>query len=363
MSRMIDWYLVELRLRLNKSLPPDKIDEIVKEAECHLQESVQRRVGPAITEPDAIEAAIEAYGKPEKVALGFVRGTKQTMLGINPVWWAAYGALMAIFCWNFHWLTLQGYFDHFGETWQNGVAGLVGVLALALMMIAVRAGLRSYRLALTGLTFAAAALSIPLMSYWMIPAPNFWQGISRLHLNRDLPKLEVELGQLRSYQSFAERGLREYANANSAGDLSLDMRNPSVVAKEFGIVRLDPAMVGLQVDHGGAFVVPRQYGAFAEIDGRMWMLETMARFEDAKKAWSVTGPKELQEITTERANLSALFGNATAAKNGKLFFLDPELYLQTVIGTVVLLPLFLLLDWIAARSARPKRRWLRKALA
>ncbi|MFI5387464.1 MAG: HAAS signaling domain-containing protein [Fimbriimonadales bacterium] len=161
MPNMIDWYVVELRLLLNGKLPPGRVDEVVKEAEAHLRESVQRRLGPTVDENAATAAAIEAYGRPEKVALGFLRGSRRNMWGLNPVWWAALGAVIAIYCWTFHWQTLGGYFDNFGETWQNVVAGLVGVLGLALVVFAVRAGFRSYRLALTGLTFAAAALSIP----------------------------------------------------------------------------------------------------------------------------------------------------------------------------------------------------------
>ncbi|MHB8636158.1 MAG: HAAS signaling domain-containing protein [Fimbriimonadaceae bacterium] len=363
MPNLIDWYLVELRLRLNKSLPLERIDEIVREAEGHLLESVQRRVGSGITESAAMEAAIEAYGKPETVALGFLRGIRQSMLGINPMCWALCGAFVAIVCWNFHWLTLSGYFDNFGDIWQNGLAVLVGLLGLGLLMTAVRAGLRSYRFALTGLTLGAAALSVPLISYWMIPAPNAWQGISRFHLSRDLPRVERAVDQIDRGEAFVRRGMREYAAAKSSSDLSPDMRTPALAAKEFGLARLDPAIVGLKVDHGGAYVVPREYGFFAEVNGGLSVLETMARFEDAKKAWSETGAKELKEITSERTSFGALLNEAIAARNGRLFFFDPDLYLQTMIGTVVLLPLFLLLDWIAVRSARPRRRWMTKALA
>jgi len=363
MANVIDWYVVELKLLLNGKLPSSRVDEIVKETDGHLRESVQRKISPAVDETHAAAAAIEAYGPPEKVAMGFLKGSRQKLWGLNPGWWAAFGAITTIFCWNFHWLTLGGFFDHFGETWKNVLAGFVGVLGLVLVVIAVRAGLRSFRLALTVTTIATAVLSIPLMSYWMIPTPSGYQGISRFHLDQDLPKLEQSLGHIETYEALIQRGLREYAAAKSPEELSEDLRNPGLAAREAGVDRLYPAVLGLSLDHGGAFVVPRLYGPFVEVNGGSTVFETMARLQDAKKAWAKSGPKDLALLKDEHRNFDILVKNAYAAKAGRLFFLDPDLYMETLIGTLILLPLFLVVDWIAVRTARPKRRWQRTALA
>ncbi|MFI5387465.1 MAG: hypothetical protein ACHQ50_15260 [Fimbriimonadales bacterium] len=169
--------------------------------------------------------------------------------------------------------------------------------------------------------------------------------------------------RLEAYRSFVGRGISEYAVAKSSTDLSPDLVSPSLVSKELGIERLWPAAIGVAADKGGPYVVPRQYGAFVEIDGRTDVLETMARFEDAKRAWSTTGPKILAQLGPEQANFRTLLNNASAAKGGRLFFFEPNLYLETVFATIWLLPLFLIIDWLAALTARPKRHWPRRVLA
>jgi len=363
MPNLIDWYVVELRLLLNGSLPSGRVDEITMEAEAHLRESVHRRLNSSVNESVAIAAAVDAYGRPDKVALGYLKGTRQKMWGLNPGWWAMAGALIAIICWNFHWLTLDAYFDNFGDTWQNCLAGLVGVVGLVLMSVAIRAGLRSYRSWLTALTLAAAALSVPLVSYWMIPEPNYYQGISRFHLDRDLPPVGKTLGSIKAYQSYLARGMRQFASAKSDADLASDLQNPTLAATELKLDRLGPAVLGATMDRGGRFVVPRKYGAFFEINGGSAVLETMDRFEDAKKAWAESGPSIMSDLNKAYPRFVALFAKGQDAKAGKLFFFEPTLYMETVIGTIVLLPLFLILDWIAAFNARPKRRWPRRAIA
>src|SRR5579862_3183635 len=370
MSKLVDWYLVELRLRLSKSLAPDRIDEIVREAETHLLESTRARQGAAVSEESAAEAAVEAYGDPGTVALGFLKNTRQTLWGLNPMWWALIGSLVAIWGWNFHWLTLWGYFDNFGEDWQNVLALTVMVLGMAVILKAAKAGLRSYRLPIALFTVAAAGLSVPLMSYWMIPEPGKYypglaldRGISRLHLNRDAPKVERSAKQLLAYQSFVERGIREYATSTSDASLSPDLRDASVAAREFGEKRLNPAAVGVKLDHGGAYVVPRAYGVMTEIDGRIYLLETMAFYSDAKKAWAITGPVDLEQITRQQKSIQGLLDNVNAARAGRLFFFERSLYEQTVYGTIMLLPGLLIFDLVGALVARPRRQWPSKALA
>ncbi|HLK13195.1 MAG TPA: hypothetical protein VKT78_00185 [Fimbriimonadaceae bacterium] len=370
MSKLIDWYLVELRLRLSHSLAPDRVDEIVREAETHLLESVRNRQEAAVSEEAAAEAAILAFGDPGKVARGFLKGKAQRMLGLNPVWWALLGALVAVCGWNFHWLTLWGYFDNFGDNWQNGLALTATALGMGVILIAAKSGLRSHRWPLTLFTVAAAGASVLLVSYWMILEPRdlypglaYAKGVSRLHLDRDAPKLERTAKRLVEYRSFLERGMGEYATSTSDAALSPELRDARLAATEFGVERFYPAAVGVRLDHGGAYVVPRDYGVFTEIDGRIDLLETMAFYSDAKQAWATTGPKDLDQLTRQQQSLQGLIGNVRAARAGRLFFFEPLLYEQTLYGTLILIPGFLLFDLIGARIGRPARRWPRRALA
>src|ERR1022692_2053875 len=198
MSKLIDWYLVELRLRLDGKLPSEVVETIIQEAESHLGESVERQVGLNVDQESAEKSAIQAYGRPEKVAIAHLRKTPQLLWGIKPRWVAIYGSLVAITCWNFHWLTLGMFFDNFGEAWQNELAGVLGVGGLMLVFWASQRAYRSNRWFLAASTVIAAAATIPIVSYWMIGelgAP-FYEGVSRFHLNRDVPNLEHTISKL-----------------------------------------------------------------------------------------------------------------------------------------------------------------------
>src|SRR5580658_5774655 len=108
MSKLTDWYLVELQLRLEGKLPPERLDTVIREAESHLTESVRGRVALDVDEESAARSALQAYGKPARVALSYLRKVKPKLLGLDPKWAAAIGCLIAVACWNFHWLTLSG---------------------------------------------------------------------------------------------------------------------------------------------------------------------------------------------------------------------------------------------------------------
>jgi hypothetical protein len=362
-ANLIDWYVVELKLLLHEKMPFGKVEKIVMEAEAHLRESVACKVAEGMPEAIAAASAVEAYGRPERVAMGFLRGLPQKLWGLNPVVWAGAGCLLTIYAWNFHWLTLSGPFDNFGESWQNGLAGFVGLLGLILTATAVRAGLRPYRLALSGFTLAATLIAMPLMSFWIIQTPGNFEGISRLHLSRDLPKVEHALTVMSSYEDYLKQGLREYASAKSPTDLSPGLRNPALAATRFGEPTLYPAVLGVTLDHGGSYVVPRQFGAYFGVRGGASVLETMAEFADAKKHWAEFGPKDLTDVKEQHRSFEALLANARSARAGKLFFPNPDMWISTTFATLFLWPFFLLVDWFAYRTAQPKRRWSLQVVA
>ena len=365
MSKLIDWYLVELRLRLDGKLPSEVVETIIREAESHLGESVERQVGLNVDQESAEKSAIQAYGGPEKVAIAHLRKTSQLLWGIKPRWVAIFGSLVAIACWNFHWLTLSMFFDNFGEAWQNELAGVIGVCGLALVFVSAQRAYRSNRWFLAASTVIAAAATIPIVSYWMIGelgAP-FYEGVSRFHLGRDVPNLEHTISKLDANNAFVERGIAVYQHATSEANLPEDLTFARVAARELEEEEFTPAVVGRGMSRGGNFVVPRRYGVFAMVDGSVWVLGTVAHFEDARKEWLNQGPKDLAEIDVLRKGMASLLASTKEAQNGKLFFLNPALYSETFIGTLVLLPGLLLVDWLGVLIPRARRRWPGKVLA
>jgi hypothetical protein len=362
MPSLIDWYLVELRHLLDDRIPSDHVDSIVCEAESHLRESVRTRISADTSEEEASRAAIEAYGKPERVAAAFFQGTRQKVLGINPGWWAAASSIIAIWCWNFEWMTFRGAFDIFGDSWQPCLVALVGVLALAVLTGAVQTGLRSYRLCIGSIALGVVALATPLMSFWIIPGTSEYQGISRFHLSRDASKVDQTISKLGRYGEYVNRGLAAYAAAKSLADLPAEFWDADVAAHEL-TTQPAPGYMGRSgyVPTGG-LPTPNRWGAMAMVDGRIWALNTAGNFASARADWLKNGPKALAELPREKHDLGVLLGNARAAQNGRLFFPEPRLGRQVVVQTLELLPVLLLVDWLAVASVTRRRRWERKRL-
>ncbi|HTQ11051.1 MAG TPA: hypothetical protein VMI31_13375 [Fimbriimonadaceae bacterium] len=358
MANLIDWYLVELQLRLDCDLPESRVEEILKEAEQHFQQSVRSRQEKNVSLEDAVEDAIREYGSPERVARAFLRAWPHRVLGMKPEWAAVAGSGVALFCWCFHWMTLGGYFDNFGETWQNGIAGIVGFAALALLFRAAQAGRRSHWAVVACTTLIFGAVSVPILSVWMIPNPDQKeeQGISRLHLSRDIASVERTIAKLGEYRDFMSRGIREYAAAASPADLSSDLRDPALAGRRFG----DDWLIHI----GGrerTFLVPYD-GVFAEVDGRVWALLTSSSLINAKVEWLAKGPNDLAAIDRQQASLSQLLVSARQAQTGRLFFFDPRVYGEALVGLPLVLPLFLL-DLAGYLASASRRRWLKRVFA
>jgi hypothetical protein len=289
-------------------------------------------------------------------------------------------------------LTLNSYFDNFGDVWQNELAGVIGVLGLVVIVAAGRVGFRSYRLAICLSTLAAACLSVPLVSYWMVGGTRDRQGISRFHLGRDSAVVKNLIGEIESNQAFLNRGMAAYKKATHtyefktpSGDavffplaagfgpnelsslqaklLPQDLRDAKLAARELGAERFQQAVLGTTLDKGGDYVIPRKYGAFAMVHGSLTVFETMASFEDAKKAWAENGPSIAADLTREHADMVGLLRGADQARAGRLFFYNPELYMEPVFGTLFLLPFLLLLDWVGVVIAKPRRSWPKRRLA
>jgi hypothetical protein len=392
MSELLNWYIEELRQLLQAKIPADRLDTILREAESHLRESANCRISREVPDRLAMIEAINAYGTPKRIAISFLRRSGQKLFGMRPVYSAVGGCLIAIYAWNFHWLTLSGFFDNFGDSYENVIAGMFGLGGLALMFMACRSGMRSYRLAVSSACIIAAGLSIPIVSAWMIGGTRDYQGISRFHLQRDVPAVRKLVSDIVKDQAFLKRGMEAYSKADHQveflhqgakiyipgnlpfDDMELvsklreqtlppDLRNANLAVAELGVDHLNPAVHEMTVNPGGNFVVPREYGAFAMVREGLLAFETMDKYPAASKAWAKSGPIILRDLQREQVDMVALLSKADEAQHGRLFFFNPALYAETVFATLFLLPLFLLVDLVAALSASPRRSWPKRKVA
>src|SRR5205823_7775420 len=163
MPEYINWFVVELRLRLAPHLSMERVETLTREVESHLRELSRKNIASlGMSEQHAQAAAVEVFGRPDKVALDYLRESNPRLFGIKPICFVILGGLGAIGCWDFHWLSLRGHFDIFGDTWQNGLAGFVGTLALAMFVAGCKAGLRSFRLPILA-TGAVTLAALPFL--------------------------------------------------------------------------------------------------------------------------------------------------------------------------------------------------------
>ncbi len=182
-------------------------------------------------------------------------------------------------------------------------------------------------------------------------------GISRFHLTRDLTNVRHDLPMIQTYETLLEEGLRQYGRAKSSNDLSLGLKDSPSIAETVGLHRGEYSVLRVQVDHSVStvFLVPRKYGAFIEVGGGADVLDAVDNFADAKKAWLEEGATDLAQLRVLHTDFQSLEENATLASHGKLFFSNPDLATETAFGTIMLLPVFLLIDWIATLTVLPRR--------
>lgn len=363
MSNAIGWYLTELRMLLAPHLSAARVVEISKETRVHLELEAERLAAQLdLGNEEAAWLAIEAFGEPRRVAYTYLRESVRTVFGLQSRWAILAGALVAILCWNFHWLTLNGPFDNYGETWQNGIAGVVGVVALVLFLLGCRASFRWNGLRIASLSVATALVLVPLLSVWIVSdfAGSYYQGVSRLHLSRDGQKLRTTLGRLDALENYIERGKTAFARASSITDLPSEYREFDAAA---AILGRDPdrtesvmgASLAVRLGPGGRSTeplvfVPTNY-TFAMVDGRIFALGS-TDFAMAKEAW-----KNPSGVGQQRDSVKALLGAVNEASNGRLFFFNPWLAVQTCFWTLSVGTLLLALDlsmWLLVRRRKAK---------
>jgi hypothetical protein len=363
MLDLISWYVIELRRRVLPHLPGPEVEDICLEAETHLRESAREiQRDSNMDDGAAAKAAITAFGTPSVVAMTHVRESDRRLLGLSPIWFVLGGTVISTGCWDFHWLSLGGYWDNFGETWQNGLAGLVGILALTAMVMGCRRGARSYWLPILGSGVGIAAVLPVVLCTWMVSSPDLDQGISRLHLGRDTAVVQGMIGRLDRLNSYLKGGVAIFG-----GD-----RSPVHVPGIYQVVNAGNGIAGIgeyalstpappdrQRDK---FVVPGEM-VCAMVDGRIYALRTTEDVGRAMMYWRRQGPKAIEEVEKQKAKLSELLALAQAAGRGRVLFWNPGVFGQAVCWTLAFLPVLLALELITRWTFRLKRTGVRALLA
>ncbi len=371
MPDFISWYVVELRQRLAPHFPIGAVEEISSEAESHLRESaadLQARLG--LGEAEAAKSAISAFGSVGQVADTYLLGSDSRLLGLRPIWFVLTGAVVAIACWDFHWLSLGGYWDNFGETWENGLAGFIGCMALVAFLAGCRAGLRSFRWPILGIGAAVVAVLPFLLCFWMIGSTGpYGQGISRFHLSRDTANIESTLTRLDGVRSYFRTGIALFSGDRPPNQIPAIFTDYAAVKSRWGELDYNQAQYPPEMEgspgqrHSPRIIVPYSNGIFAMVDGRLYTLGADDNVRNAMTDWRRKGPEALRSVELQRIKLAGLLASANEARHGRLLFWNPPVFIDAVAWTIVFLPLLLIADTAMWSFSRRRRGLPRRILA
>lgn len=358
-SEYFGWYAVELRMRLGAHFPAAHVETVAREALSHLGESAERMGRELGMAPDAAAlAAIEAFGSPEQVALAHMRKSPAKLLGLPAATVATVAAIVALLCWDYHWLSLQGPFDNYGATWQNGLCGIIGFAALAALVIGVNRARRSLRLRLSIVGLGAAVLLPLIASALVIQGPFDYEGVPRYQARQaelDIPDSIATLDRLVPYLN---KGSQAWANAKSAADVPAPYRNPSAAIAYLGLnpnTNFPNYFRGGSMVEGPGIIVPRPY-VMASYTRGMWALETQSSFAEAKHAWAKNSAEALGSIKYSRDRLVGMLDLVRQARTTRVLFFNPPMMLNIFTMTTVFLIGLLLLDGVAFALARRRRK-------
>jgi len=366
MLSYFDWYLVELELRLAKSVSTQQLETILAETRSHLMESATRFAGETgADEGVAAKAAIDAYGTPNLVAVGYLRESKPRFLGMKADWAVLLYAFAAIFAWDFAWLTMNGPFDNFGETWQNGIAAIACAVATVLFAKACHASRRWQAPRVATFTGAFALSLIFIISFWIVGDNDTMQVVSRFHLSRDIAQLKSTNRRLEGLKAYLKEGSQFFSKASPGTPLPA-----SFTSEEEAYHRLDlgnttafpPAVWHFADKSEGEFLVPSRF-IYAVVDGRIWSLERVMTLAEAKAIWRERAAAAIASTERNQERLASLLGHAQEATSGRLFYFNRRVYRPVIDWTLGFLPFLLAADLIAYRIGRRRTLWRRRAMA
>lgn len=366
MPDYINWYLVELRLRLQSHMSQNRVEGIVSEVESHLCETAMKlQETPGMTQYLAELEAVRAFGQPQLVATTYLQESNPKFLGMKPLWVVLASGLTAIGCWVFHWISLQNYFDNFGATWQNGLALMVGLAALTIFVASCRAGHRSYFRPLLALGTGTAVGLVFLLSFWIVGSKDDHQGFSRIHLGRDELVAQASLRKLDKLEAYLQGGAAAFSKAKSAIDLPIEYRDLDRAAAYLDQPGLNDYGQLYSYEESSTpalFTTPADYVA-AYVDGRIWGVNVADNFAEAKKTWAERAGKALGRIDPQREGLNGLLASAREARSGRLFFFNPRVYGEAVFWSIVFMPVLLTLNAVAFNWRRRRPVWPSRQIA
>ena len=365
MSEYIAWYLVELRIRLAPHLSSARVETIVRETDCHLRETAERLQGQlAISEERAVLTAIDSFGSPERVALTHLRESAKTVLGVKLLFWVIGCGLLAILCWDFHWMSLSGPFDNKGETGQNELAGIIGAIALVGFTVGCRIGRQSFRKPLLASAMTMLAAMTLFSCYWVVPTDNGYRGVFRPDLRRAQRDIPVSMAGLDQYLTFLDRGEKQFAVAKTSADITPEFANIGIAEKALQIPEGTSIRAFPEIGTGTtAFATPTQ-NVFASAEGgNYYGLKEEPTFEAAKGAWLKDAGLAKMAANSERDQMNRLLSRVNEAKSGRLMFSNAFVVSNLTCWTLIFLPGLLFIDWLSFTLVRRKRAWPVRSLA
>jgi hypothetical protein len=360
----IESYLAKLRKKLSRNFDRKKVDQIIAEAGTHLQDSAARFQQEEKQDSDqATTSALEAYGDPKKVAGTYLKQSESLILGIRPTWFVFMGTLLALVCWDLHWMWLWGYFDNDGEVLENYLAGFCSFVGFCVMVWGVRAGKRSFWRSILGAGLAIVGFFVFALSYTIIGSDGHHQGISRFHFDRDVATIQQALPRINRISNYLERGKAVFAKASLPKDVPTDLKNIQLTESELGLKEHEifPSHNSLWRDSN--YVIPYQFGAFVEVSGPVTGLDWASSFKAAKQAWLDDEPQDQEKLQSAKKGFQSLLASAQQAKEGRVFFFNPDVYGDTMFWTAALLIFLLFTDGLMAGFRHVKRKARDRALA
>jgi hypothetical protein len=366
MLNYVEWYLVELKLRLEKHLQADRVQAIIDESESHLKLATEARIAElSMSEEQAMLSSIKSFGRPDVIAQDHLRESNPTFLGLKPVLGVLGFGLVALLSWNFAWLTMDGPFDHFGETWQNGIAAAICFVATILFCVACRAGRRSYARPISALGVLTSLVLVILFSWWIVGGAGYDQGVSRFHMARDEAKIKLTIARMNGLEDYFRQGASLFESATSESVIAAKFKSQDEAYRALGLGNTSVYPIDYEQGGGsldGRYIIPHRE-IFPMVDGRIWGLEYSKDFLSAKKAWNDNFPVAMRSLRRNREGLQAIMNSINQARQGRLFFHHELLSWPVVVQTMFLAIFLLLMNAVIFRLSRHRGIWPARSIA
>lgn len=161
MARYIDWYLAELERRLARSVSRERLHQILCDVENHLRERTEELERGGMGPREAQLAALEAFGRPERIVAAELAGQRARTLGMPTPMAHGLAALLAFLALGF--LAISSYGGPLGdEPWF-----LLAAACVPYLLVSGRAG-RGFSLPLAGAATAGFVIFLVASSLALV---------------------------------------------------------------------------------------------------------------------------------------------------------------------------------------------------